>query len=327
MASREIELEEQIFSIDSPGAFLDCALKVFRYQYSANALYRSFVDARKINPEHIDSVEKIPFLPISFFKTHTVVSSMLPPKFVFESSGTTGMQSKHYVCVPEMYYRASQQMFESIYGDVSEYLIIALLPSYLERENSSLVHMVQQFIAKSKYKESGFFLNAEGRFLSLFSKYPHAKILCIGVSFALVDFAQNNSVSHPHLVVMETGGMKGRSKEIIRAELHQILMPAFGVSAIHSEYGMTELLSQSYAVKSGEFMYPPWVKVIIRDLYDPYSLLPKDVSGGINIIDLANLYSCAFIETQDIGRKISDTHFTVEGRIDSSDIRGCSLMI
>lgn len=328
MATRETQLEEQIFSIDSPRAFIDCVLKVFRFQYSTNAVYKAYVDARNVNPNQVDSLEKIPFLPISFFKTHTVVSSVLPVKLVFESSGTTGsVPSKHNVSVPEMYYRASQKMFESIYGDVSEYIIIALLPSYIERKNSSLVHMVQQFIQLSKYKESGFFLNAEGEFLSVFSKYPHAKILCIGVSFALVDFAQKNSVSHSHVVVMETGGMKGRLQEIVREELHQILMPAFGVSSIHSEYGMTELLSQSYAVKNGEFIHPSWMGVFVRDLYDPYSLLPNNVPGGINIIDLANLYSCAFIETQDIGRKISNTHFTVEGRIDSADIRGCSLMI
>lgn len=328
MPNRELQLEEQIFSIKTPDDFLNCALQVFKFQYSTNSVYKSYVDARKINPNHVDCIQKIPFLPISFFKTHVVTSSRLPVKKTFESSGTTGdIPSKHYVCVPEIYNRASCTMFESLYGKLSEYVIIALLPSYLERENSSLVYMMQQFMSQSNYKESGFFLHAEHEFISVFSQYSHAKILCVGVSFALVDFAQKHSVSHPHTIVMETGGMKGRSREIIREELHNILMPAFGVSSIHSEYGMTELLSQSYAKQNGEFVHPPWMRVLIRDLYDPYAYLPHSVSGGLNIIDLANLYSCSFIETQDIGRKISDTCFTVEGRIDSADIRGCSLMI
>nr|MDA3882283.1 acyltransferase [Bacteroidales bacterium] len=225
------------------------------------------------------------------------------------------------------YHTASRAFFEQQYGAISDYIVLGLLPSYLERNNSSLVYMVEQFIHESRYAESGFFLRAEQDFLDIIAQNTDAKIFCIGVSFALLDVAEHHTIFHPNLIVMETGGMKGRKKELVRADLHKQLQQGFQVPAIHSEYGMTELLSQSYAQKDGIFTHPAWMKILIRDMYDPFSYLPERQSGGMNIIDLANLYSCSFIETQDIGKKQSSSTFTVEGRIDAADVRGCSLLV
>lgn len=326
--SRNLSLEQRIFSIQTEAEFTAAAIEVFQFQYRNNPVYRAYVDMRIDNPNRIQQIEDIPFLPISFFKSHTITSVSCDSPVVFESSGTSmTTPSKHFVCYPEVYHTASRTFFEQQYGSISDYLILALLPSYLERNNSSLVYMVEQFIRESRYAESGFFLRAEQDFLDIIAHNTDANILCIGVSFALLDVAEKHTIAHPNLIVMETGGMKGRKKELVRADLHTQLQQGFQVSAIHSEYGMTELLSQSYAQKDGIFTHPAWMKILIRDMYDPFSYLPEQQSGGMNIIDLANLYSCSFIETQDIGKKQSSHTFTVEGRIDAADVRGCSLMV
>lgn len=324
---RNIPLEQKIFSIQTHEEFESCALELFSYQYKHNSLYSEFVNIRGKHPKSVSRSSDIPFLPISFFKTHRVISTKNKPELFFTSSGTQGIRSCHFIYSPDVYNTATHLHFESIYGSLSEYLILGLLPSYMENPNSSLIYMISKFIEKSKHTNSGFFLKSEHELYSIIESNQDKKIICFGVSFSLLDFAEKYTVSHPNITIIETGGMKGKRKEITRDELHARLQKSFSVSEIHSEYGMTELLSQAYAQKNGIFTPPPWMQIKIRDIHDPFEFAPTNKSGIISVIDLANIYSCAFIETQDIGRKTSDTNFTVEGRIDTADLRGCNLLI
>lgn len=319
-----------MFSISSPSEFNALALETFRFQYSNNSVYRQFCDLLGKDPEKIDTVEKIPFLPIEFFKTHSVLSSTKPSEITFTSSGTTGQQtSKHLVSDLSVYEESFREGFREFYENVEDYAVLALLPSYLEREGSSLIYMVDDLIKRSNNPHSGFYLhdlNALKEKLNLLERQGQ-KTLLIGVSFALLDLAESFNFKLKNTIVMETGGMKGRRKEMIRAELHAVLKKAFGVETIHSEYGMTELLSQAYSAGNGVFECPPWMKILIRDPEDAMSLLPSGKSGGINVIDLANINSCSFIATQDLGKDLGAGKTTILGRFDNSDIRGCNLLI
>lgn len=321
---------KDIFSISSPSEFNALALETFRFQYSNNSVYRQFCDLLGKDPEKIDTVEKIPFLPIEFFKTHSVLSSTKPSEITFTSSGTTGQQtSKHLVSDLSVYEESFREGFREFYGNVEDYAVLALLPSYLEREGSSLIYMVDDLIKRSNNPHSGFYLhdlNALKEKLNLLERQGQ-KTLLMGVSFALLDLAESFNFKLKNTIVMETGGMKGRRKEMIRAELHAVLKKAFGVETIHSEYGMTELLSQAYSAGNGVFECPPWMKILIRDPEDAMSLLPSGKSGGINVIDLANINSCSFIATQDLGKDLGAGKTTILGRFDNSDIRGCNLLI
>ncbi len=305
-------------------------LEVFRFQYQHNEVYRRFAGLTGRTPDKVKRVEDIPFLPVEMFKTHQVVSAGPPYDAVFRSSGTSGMTfSRHYVKNLALYREAFLRGFEMFYGPVSQYVILALLPSYLEREGSSLVYMVSELIRMSGKDESGFYLKNTEDLIRQMEKSERAgqKTVLIGVSFALLDLAETVRMNLKHTIVMETGGMKGRRKEITRMELHEKLMEAFGVDAIHSEYGMTELLSQAYSKGEGKFRTPPWMKILIRDSEDPLAYLPAGKTGGINIIDLANIYSCSFLATQDLGKINDDGTFDVLGRFDNSDVRGCNLLI
>ncbi len=305
-------------------------LEVFRFQYQHNEVYRRFAGLTGRTPDKVKRVEDIPFLPVEMFKTHQVVSAGPPYDAVFRSSGTSGMAfSRHYVKNLALYREAFLRGFEMFYGPVSQYVILALLPSYLEREGSSLVYMVSELIRRSGKAESGFYLKNTEDLIRQMEKSERAgqKTVLIGVSFALLDLAETVRMNLKHTIVMETGGMKGRRKEITRMELHEKLKEAFGVDAIHSEYGMTELLSQAYSKGEGKFRTPPWMKILIRDSEDPLAYLPAGKTGGINIIDLANIYSCSFLATQDLGKINDDGTFDVLGRFDNSDVRGCNLLI
>lgn len=309
--------------------FESTALRVFEYQAVHCLVYKTFIEHLGIKKEQVNSISDIPFLPVSFFKTHEVTSAQNCEK-VFSSSGTTGsIQSKHYVADLSIYEAAFITGFERQYGPIADYVVLALLPSYLEREGSSLIYMANAMINKSQHSESGFFLYNHKDLFEVLNKVQlqGKKTLLIGVSFALVDFAEQYQLDLGETVVMETGGMKGRRKELIRPELHQILKEALGLSQIHSEYGMTELLSQAYAKEEGLFETPPWMKILIRDPLNPMGYLSQNKSGGINIIDLANWHSCSFIATQDLGKQHTDGRFEVLGRFDHSDIRGCSLLV
>ncbi len=305
-------------------------LEVFRFQYQHNEVYRRFAALTGRTPEKVRRVEEIPFLPVEMFKNYQVVSAGPPYDAVFRSSGTTGMAfSRHYVKNLVLYRESFLRGFEMFYGPVSQYVILALLPSYLEREGSSLVYMVSELIRRSGKAESGFYLKNTEDLIRQMEKSERAgqKTVLIGVSFALLDLAETVRMNLKHTIVMETGGMKGRRKEITRMELHEKLMEAFGVDVIHSEYGMTELLSQAYSKGEGKFRTPPWMKILIRDSEDPLAYLPAGKTGGINIIDLANIYSCSFLATQDLGKINDDGTFDVLGRFDNSDVRGCNLLI
>lgn len=304
------------------------ALEIFHYQYLNNALYRQFTDLNHYQPDQIDHFTKIPFLPIEFFKTHTVICGKPEAKRVFTSSGTGGSgTSKHFIKDLSLYHESLFSCFGQFYGDPQDYLILALLPSYLGRRNSSLVYMTEQLIRKSNQPGGGFYLFNYDELLERISSNSNHKILLIGVSFALLEFANKHELPAKDIIVMETGGMKGRGKEIIREELHEILRAKFHVPEIHSEYGMTELLSQAYSSGKGIFNTPSWMQVLIRDINDPRSLPDDNQTGGINVIDLANLHSCSFIATKDLGRKFNDGSFELLGRFDHSDIRGCNLLV
>ena len=322
--------ENSIFNIHSESDFKATALEVFKFQFEHNAVYRSFCDLLYKHPSDVKSVEEIPFLPIEFFKTHTITSTNKPNETIFISSGTTGSTvSKHHVCDLEVYKQSFRSGFKSFYGAIENYTVLALLPSYLEREGSSLVYMANDMIVQSKHSESGFYLHdldaLKNTLISLEAKGQ--KTLLIGVSYALLDLIEAYSFELKHTIVMETGGMKGQRKELVKSELHALLKQGFGVDTIHSEYGMTELLSQAYSKGDGIFETPPWMKVLTRDPEDALSIQPIGKSGGINIIDLANINSCAFIATQDLGKLKPDGTFEILGRFDQSDIRGCNLMV
>lgn len=319
-----------IFSVRNEAEFQDLALEIFAYQYQNNKVYRQFCDLLKKSPGKLNKLEDIPFLPIEFFKSHRLLSSRAEPEIIFTSSGTTGNQtSKHYVTDLKLYEQSFLRAFKNVYGNPEDLVILALLPSYLERTGSSLIYMADALIKRSKQPESGFYLNNLDELQQTLEKVESAgkKTLLIGVSFALLDLIERYRFNLEHTIVMETGGMKGRRKEMIRKELHEILCKGFGVATIHSEYGMTELLSQAYSTGDGLFEGPPWMKIFIRDSEDALNLLPEHKTGGINIIDLANFNSCSFIATQDLGRNTKAGKTEILGRFDHSDIRGCNLLI
>jgi phenylacetate-coenzyme A ligase PaaK-like adenylate-forming protein len=323
-------LKNKIFDIAGQDEFNDLALEIFRYQADSNKVYQKYLEILETDSHKITKPEDIPFLPIELFKSHKIITGNARPEIKFESSGTTGsFKSSHYVVDPELYASSFTRCFNLFYGSPEKYCILALLPSYIERKNSSLVYMVQRLIQMSNHKESGFYLNNFFELCETLKRLENKKqlVVLLGVSFALVKLAEKFSFPLKHTIIMETGGMKGRQEEMTREELHGLLRKAFYVEEIHSEYGMTELLSQAYSKKNGLFQTPPWMKVCIRDTYDPRTYVPAGRSGGINIIDLANIHSCSFIATQDIGKLISSGDFEVLGRFDNSDLRGCNLML
>jgi len=322
--------KHQVFSIGKGQQFIEAALQVFCYQAKNCTVYREFIANLDIDTSSVKAVNEIPFLPISFFKSHDVLSTANKVQATFTSSGTTGMiNSRHLLADLSWYKESFKKAFRLFYGDIKSYCILALLPSYLEREGSSLIYMVEDLVKNSENPDSGFYLYDYEDLFQQLNKQQSLKqpTLLIGVTFALLDFVEQYQLDFPELIVMETGGMKGRRKEMIREELHQTLCKGFGVKNIHSEYGMTELLSQAYSKGDGIFNSPPWMKVITRDTNDPLSNLSGNQTGGINVIDLANINSCSFIATQDLGKVYADGSFEVLGRFDNSDIRGCNLLI
>ena len=320
----------KIFSISTSEEFEAATLEIFRHQYRNNSVYNNFCRLLGRDPEKVTSLEQIPFLPIQFFKTQRVLSTEAPVEITFSSSGTTGSStSRHFVTDLSVYEQSFRKGFRRFYGDISEYAVLALLPSYLEREGSSLIYMAQDLIKGSKNPHSGFYLHdleALKEKLLLLERQGQ-KVLLIGVSFALLDLIENHSFQLKNTIVMETGGMKGRRREMIREELHSILKKGFGVDKIHSEYGMTELLSQGYSKGEGIFECPPWMKILVRDPEDALEFLSPGKTGGLNVIDLANVNSCSFIATQDLGKELRDGSLEILGRFDNSDIRGCNLLV
>jgi phenylacetate-coenzyme A ligase PaaK-like adenylate-forming protein len=322
---------ENIFKINDEKTFRAATLEVFHFQAMHTPVYRDYLAALSVDHDSIKEIEEIPFLPIEFFKSHTVIEEGKEAEVVFESSGTTGTtRSSHPVADAGLYRESFLRSFNSFYGSPEELCILALLPAYLEREGSSLVYMMEHLVRWSKHPDSGFYLDNLEELSVILGKRnedKHATLL-VGVSFALLDLAEKHPLKlGDHITLMETGGMKGRRKEMVRSELHEQLQSAFGLETVHSEYGMTELLSQAYSGGEGRFHCPPWMKVLIRDPNDPLSLLSPGQSGGINVIDLANLHSCSFIATADLGKQLSDGSFEVLGRYDHSDIRGCNLLV
>lgn len=327
-------LKTEIFGVNTSGRFEELCMEVFAYQAENNPVYKEYLNLLGVNPAAINSLTQIPALPIRFFKIRRIVSGTGEAEVVFTSSATTGMTpSSHYVLDKRLYEQSFIEGFRRFYGAPQEYTILALLPSYLERKGSSLVYMAEKLIELSNHVESGFYLYnyQELYHLLLKLKEQGRKTVLLGVSFALLDFVKEYKIQFPQLKVIETGGMKGRGKELSREELHQTLANGFGVEHIHSEYGMAELLSQAYSLELGIFSPQPWMKVLIRDLYDPFShhaaLSGPSAVGGINIIDLANLHSCSFIETEDRGKVFPDGSFTVDGRIREAELRGCNLLL
>ncbi|MDQ1772379.1 acyl transferase [Labilibaculum sp. A4] len=322
--------EEEIFAITNENDFEKTALRIFQYQATNNIVYKEYLKHLKFDISTVKTLTQIPFLPIDFFKSHKVVSTTKKEQAIFTSSGTTGnLTSRHYVPDLKIYEASFTKGFEQYYGEVSDYCILALLPSYLEREGSSLIYMMEKLIKDSKHEKSGFYLHNHEELIATISdlKKQNQKILLLGVSFALLDLAEKFQLDLDDVIVMETGGMKGRRKEITREELHAFLTKRLGVGKIHSEYGMTELLSQAYSKGDSLFFTPSWMKILIRDTYDPFSYEQQGRSGGVNVIDLANIHSCSFIETQDLGRIHADGNFEILGRFDHSDIRGCNLLV
>ncbi len=331
---------ENIFKINSNVEFELIALEIFRLQSEYNPVYKKYLELIKCNPDMIKSVSDIPFLPVEFFKTHEIRTKNQDIRTenqearaktkTFTSSGTTGQEvSKHIVADISVYQNSFRKGFELFYGHVNDYCILALLPFYLEREGSSLVYMMDALIKDSGHPQSGFYLHNHQQLsdVLLNLKEQNQKTLLLGVTYALLDFAGQHPVSFPELIIMETGGMKGKRDEMIRADVHEKLKKGFGISSVHSEYGMTELLSQAYSKGEGIFQTPPWMKIIIHQQQDLFSEANEGQTGVISVIDLANIYSCSFITTQDVGRKDSDGSFEVLGRTDFSDVRGCNLMV
>lgn len=319
-----------IFTISSQKQFEKIALKIFRFQYENNLVYQEFCDLLKTNPQKVKSLHQIPFLPIQFFKSHNVVSNNNPIQATFTSSGTTGtITSRHLVTDVSIYEESYRKGFSQFYGNIEDYVILALLPSYLEREGSSLIYMVEDLIQLTNNNESGFYLHNHDELIQKLIELDQAgqNVILIGVTYALLDLIEKQNFQLQHTIIMETGGMKGKRKEMIREELHEQLCDGFGVTAIHSEYGMTELLSQAYSLGNGVFECPSWMQIHIRDTEDALTYINDGKTGGINVIDLANINSCSFIATQDLGKKYPNTTFEVLGRFDNSDIRGCNLMV
>ena len=321
-----IQLENQIFKISSKEDFTSTALEVYRFQKKHCKVYREYLELLH-HPEP-KSIKEIPFLPISFFKTHNVLNDYLPVQFDFLSSGTTGMsRSKHSVQIPDMYERAFNKIYDEFIGNPNDQVILALLPNYIEQGNSSLVYMVDHLIKRSDSPLSGFFLEDYQKLISNYTSAIEAgkKVVLFGVSYALLDLAESK-IDLSKAQIIETGGMKGRRKEMTKEELHETLKTGLNCNFISSEYGMTELFSQSYSDKDGLFEIPSTMEILIRETNDPFYYLNDGKTGGINVIDLANLYSCSFIATQDLGQKIGN-QFKLMGRFDNSDIRGCNLMV
>ncbi|WP_282125663.1 acyl transferase [Marinifilum flexuosum] len=322
--------KNKIFSINNELEFKQVALEIFRYQAENNEVYREYLQYLKKDFNQITKLTEIPFLPIEFFKSRKVVSSNNPAKEIFTSSGTTGnLTSRHFVPDISIYEKSFKKGFEDFYGPITDYCVLALLPSYLEREGSSLIYMMEHLIKDSKHAKSGFYLHNHEELIECIAdlKKSNQKILLLGVSFALLDLAEKYTLDLSEVIIMETGGMKGRRKEITREELHAFLCSRLGVNEIHSEYGMTELLSQAYSKGQSLFQTPNWMKIMIRDAYDPFSYEKSGRTGGVNVIDLANVHSCSFIETQDLGKIHEDGKFEILGRFDHSDIRGCNLLV
>jgi hypothetical protein len=319
-----------IFNIKNKKEFEKIALKVFRHQYDNNLVYQEFCNYLKADKNNVKNILQIPFLPIQFFKSHQIVSNTHKIQETFTSSATTGsITSKHYVTEIKLYEESYQKAFSQFYGNIENYTILALLPSYLEREGSSLVYMINDLIKMTNNPESGFYLNNHDQLIKKLLQLENdgQNIILIGVTYALLDLIEKQKFNLKNTIIMETGGMKGKRKEMIREELHEILCEGFGVNAIHSEYGMTELLSQAYSLGNGIFECPSWMQIIIRDTEDAMNYIQSGKTGGINVIDLANINSCSFIATQDLGKIIGNNAFEVLGRFDNSDIRGCNLMV
>lgn len=322
--------KNKVFNISNENDFNQVSLEVFRHQASSNALYKKYLQSLKIDIEQVKHFREIPFLPIQFFKTQDILEEGLTPQISFTSSGTTGMiNSQHHVPDLDWYEKSFQKAFELFYGEIKDIALLALLPNYLERNGSSLIYMVDDLIKSSQQPESNYFLyNHDELYETLKGlKAKGTKTILIGVTYALLDFIDSYKLDYPELIVMETGGMKGKRKEMVREELHKLLCTGFGVSKIHSEYGMTELLSQGYSYGDGIFMTPPWMKILIRDTNDPLTLLENTKTGAINVIDLANYHSCSFIATQDLGKFHTNQSFEILGRFDNADIRGCNLLV
>lgn len=319
-----------IFTISSQKQFEKIALKVFRFQYENNLVYREFCDFLKTDVQKVKSLGQIPFLPIQFFKSHKVVSNENSVQKTFTSSGTTGIAtSKHFVTDVSLYEESYRKGFSQFYGNIEDYAVLALLPSYLEREGSSLIYMVEDLIKMTNNPESGFYLHNHEELIEKLIRLDSSgqNVILIGVTYALLDLIEKHPFQLQNTIIMETGGMKGKRKEMIREELHEQLCQGFGVTAIHSEYGMTELLSQAYSLGNGVFECPSWIQILVRDTEDALTYVAEGKTGGINIIDLANINSCSFIATQDLGKKNPNNSFEVLGRFDNSDIRGCNLMV
>jgi phenylacetate-coenzyme A ligase PaaK-like adenylate-forming protein len=321
---------DQVLSHMNAGSFDSIALELFQFQAQHNPVYHQYLKFLKIAPSTIHSLDKIPFLPISFFKTQKIRTGDWEPEVVFTSSGTTGsVTSQHSVRSLATYQKHSRQVFEQFFGPLSGYHILALLPSYLERQGSSLIYMVDYFIKQSESPHSGFYLHDLNALVKKLSelKSQNRKVILIGVSFALLDLAEKMKLDLAQCIIMETGGMKGRRQELTREELHGYLKNHFNVPKIYSEYGMTELLSQAYSMENGIFKCPPAMKILIRDISDPFSTPKTGQTGIINVIDLGNFNTCSFIETQDLGRVDPNGYFEVLGRMDNSDVRGCNLLV
>ena len=321
-------MQKEIFDIKNDAEFEMLALSIFDYQMESNSIYAPYA-ALILKGKAPNNIFEIPFLPISFFKTEQIICQGRPVEEVFLSSGTTGDQSKHLVSDISLYRESYLKAFELFYGDITQYCILSLLPNYREREGSSLIYMVDDLISKSKHEQSGFYLNDYESLSKRLQKLEKEgqKTILFGVSYALLDLAEQFPQKLEHTIIIETGGIKGKRKEMLKEELHQNLKAAFSLEVIHSEYGMSELLSQSYSNGEGIFKSPPWKKVLIRDTNDPLSIIGDNKTGGINVIDLANIYSCPFIATQDLGKTFEDGTFTVLGRFDNSDLRGCNLLL
>jgi phenylacetate-coenzyme A ligase PaaK-like adenylate-forming protein len=322
------ELSNRIFQAKEAD-FEKLALEIFQFQYDHNSLYKSYVDHLFIDPRKVKALQQIPFLPIQFFKTQEVKTTSFEPEMVFESSGTTGsVNSKHFVKNLSLYQRSFVAAFKMQYGPVGDYCILALLPSYLERKGSSLVFMAEELIKASGHDQSGFYLYDHDRLAQSLKwlEQKQIKAILLGVTYALLDFAAKYPMPLKQTIVIETGGMKGRRKEIVRSEVHEILKKCFGLPQIESEYGMTELLSQAYSRENGIFVPAPWMKVLVRDERDPFDVRMHG-EGVLNIVDLANIYSCSFIATEDAGQVSPDGNFSVVGRVENSDMRGCSLLV
>ncbi len=321
---------EKIFDIKNHSEFKKQCLDIYNFQYENNMVYKSYCNMICEDPTDVNEINKIPFLPISFFKTKKILSTDNFEKVFYSSGTTTNSRSKHFISSLELYQKSFINNFKLNYSDITQYTILALLPNYYDNKDSSLIYMIEKLIKLSKSKESGFFLddyvNLSRKLIELDTKKERKTIL-IGVPYALLDMIDFNQLQLNNTIIMETGGMKGRRKEMVRTELHEKLKRGFGVSKIHSEYGMTELLSQAYSKGDGVFKTPSWMKVIIRDINDAQNLDFNKKSGAINIIDLANYNSCSFIATDDMGKYINDNEFELIGRVDNSDIRGCNLLV